>query len=1107
MKNNRKYAAAGFMPFLCSRYLLLVLIVSSSVFPAQVTQAGKVPEKPELLFERVPYRMASSHVFSLYQDSYGFIWTGSLNGLSRFDSDRFVVYASTEDTLSLAHNTVRVIYEDRNRNLWIGGRESVSRYRRETNDFQRYNLAHLTESRLLVTIRTITEDSRGKLWISGGTNGLYYYDPEKDAFKTYEPLLSHSINTIYLCDEDLIWATTRDHGLQRINPETGDIDSWRHDPADPHSLSSDYLNYIVRDHDGNLWVSARQHGLNRIVKHEDGRLSFVRYKNTPDTPTVLENNSIYFMYVDSKGRLWVGNDNGGLHLYDREYDIFHHYTSNREDPYSLSNESIASIMEDRDGRLWVGTAMGGLNVADPYSMKFRHIHTRSSYLHPLSSNVVRGFEEDQDHNIWIATDGGGLNVMDRRTGHIRAFRHDPEISTSIQSDAVLCVRQDSDGRIWAGSYNGGLDILLDSEIGVFASFEDEYGIPEKIFSSPFDIHFDRDQPFIWVAEFRRGLYRYHTETGEMHLFRSEADNEHSLTTPNIMQIFEDSRNNLWLATLNGLNRLSSTDKKKGHFTTYFPDPENPNSIPSATIRQIAEDRLGRIWVATTNGLALYREESDDFKIFGHRDGLPDNVMQSLVVDHNNHLWIGSMGGLTYFIPEMSYFRNYGVADGLQGYEFSRYAGHKLESGELLFGGMNGFNLFHPEHIVENPHIPPVYLTHFSIFNEPASIGLPDSPMDKHVMLADKITLSHWQNVIRFEFVALNYTRPEQNQYRYMMEGFESEWNEAGNRGEAVYTNLSPGTYRFRVLASNNDGVWNTEGAAITVVVIPPFWQTTWFYALVSVTGLLLVLYLFRRKIKDVQERNRKLEEMVSQRTRDLAASNDLLNEEIAEKNKIYSVLAHDLRNPFMSIIGFSDLMIEKFRQTNDSENRDMSESIRQAAKTSYQLLENLLEWAGTRSKHQKAERKTMVLKTIVDETISDNLIAAKRKNVSLINHTEPDITAQADANMVKVVLRNLISNAIKYSNESSIVVVSAREKTDHVIVSVTDSGIGIDPKEQSQLFSVLAASQRRGTSGEKGSGFGLMLCKDFVTQNGGKIWVESEPGKGSTFSFTLKKNN
>jgi ligand-binding sensor domain-containing protein/signal transduction histidine kinase len=1085
-------------PGLCSLVVFMLLNIAHTGY------AGNVA-KPEMQFEQIPYRMTTNTVTAIAEDPYGFIWVGTNSGLNRFDGVGFRHYHSSDEPNTLSDNVIGSMYIDSNGVLWVSGRSSISRYRRETDDFVRYELTDPVGDGTFRRVRTITEDRRGIMWAAGGRHSLYYFDRTQDRFVPYEPLVTRDITTIHICDNDFIWATTERNGLQRININTGEITLFKHDPGDPHTISSDQTTAVVRDRNGTLWVGSQFGGVNRLVMDSAGEVTFVRYDNQPGRPKVLENNYVYTMYVDREGRLWLGNDNGGLHLYDYDHDLFHHYSSDPDTPYSLSHPSVSKIFQDSSGRLWVGTALAGLNVSDRYAFKFRHHHTLSRFSHRLSSNIIRDFEEDRYGNIWIATDGGGLNYYDRSNGHFRAWRHDPHDPGSIHSDAVISTTRDHEGQLWTGTYNGGVQLLADEQKGIFVSLEERYGLPSTLFENPFDLHFDREHPYLWVAELRRGVFRFHLETGAYEQFNPVPGDTTSLASNFVLHVFEDSHNNLWFASLNGLSKLTPESKHTGIFRRYWPDERDPSSIPGSTIRQITEDGLGRLWIATEGGLAMYQHETDDFFVFDETHGLPHRELRSIAADENHNLWIGSVEGLSWFQPETSQFHNFREQDGLQGHEFTPYAGHRLSTGEMVFGGMNGFNLFHPDSIRTNPHVPPVYITGFKLFNKSVTVEQPDSPLDKHIMVTEEVSLAHWQNVITIDFIALNFTNAEQNLYAYMMEGFDSDWIQAGTSRSATYTNLNPGTYHFRVKASNNDGVWNEDGAMLTIVIVPPFWQNAWFYILMAVFGLLILYGGFRYRVKAIRSRNRQLLEMVSQRTQELEERNRQLKQEIEEKQRVYSVLAHDLRNPFMSIIGFSEYLSEKLSDSEDQENREISRMVLESSKNLFQLLENLLEWASAKRRHLKPRQERINLYTMISKALKTNQLPAQSKGVRLQNRCPQDAYALGDKNMIQTVLRNLISNAIKFSKEDSEVTVTVQDEHDGYMVSVSDTGIGMSKEEQDKVLSASGGFRRTGTKGEKGIGFGLMLSQDFIHENGGRFQVQSEKDKGSTFSFTLKK--
>ncbi len=1075
--------------------------------PGGVFAVHHIQGKPDLRFEEVPHEMAASQISAIEQDSYGFIWVGTNSGLSRFDGVSVRHYKETGEPNSLPSDNIGSVYEDQNKNIWIGGYGAVARYRWETDDFDHYVLPD-TLSRLSTLIQSIEEDDDGTIWISSGSNGLYYYDPFKDEIVAWEELETTAVNTIMPEGDGIIWMTTRGEGLHRLDTRTGEITVYRHDEEDSNSLASDMTSSIVRDCEGDYWIGSREGGITRLTL-ESGNpeaAHFKRYFNEPGSPGVLSNNYVYTLYVDREGDLWAGNENGGIHLYDREKDAFHHYGSDPDDPYSLSHNSVLSLFQDKNGRLWIGAALSGLNILDPYAIKFYHHHTRSRFRDRLSNNVIRNFEEDKDGNLWIATDGGGLNYFDRSTGLFTTFQHDPDDPSSISSDAVISLRRDPDGTLWVGTYKGGLELLTDESSGTFVSARDSLNLPDDLLNTAFDVHFDPDNNFVWIAETGQGVFRINTDTGELETFQPVMGDDQTISSSYVLRIFEDSKENLWFASLNGLSKLTEENRADALFKTFIHDEEDPESLSSNRVQQVYEDSRGIIWVATDGGLSRYEPDGKRFINYGVSDGLLTNDLRSIAEDENGDLWIGSTDGLSRFDPRSDEIQNFTHEDGLQRLEFSRYAATRLSSGEMVFGGLDGFNLFHPEHIRTNPHVPEVYITGLWLFNEQVTPHAPDSPLDKSMILTDTLRLSHNENVFTFDFVALNYTRAEQNKYAYKMEGFDTEWNYSGNFQSATYTNLDPGTYRFRVKASNNDGVWNEEGAYITVVIVPPFWQTSWFYALVIFLTVVTVTAAVRLKMSSIRKRQKELEEVVDKRTAELRNSNEELNQMIAESNRVYSVLGHDLRNPFMSIIGYSEYLSEKFEQDTDEENREIMGIILQAARNTFNLLENLLRWAGSKGQATKVIPGKVTLNDVAEEVKSTVGVQAKMKNIVIENNIEPEMAAYADNDMIQTVLRNLVSNAIKFSPEDSRVIIGAEEKEDQLLVFVQDFGVGMSNDEAQNVFTVVSGKRKKGTKGEKGTGLGLLLSKDFVQKNGGSIWVKSEKEKGSTFCFTVKKH-
>lgn len=1068
------------------------------------TAQGQIPgQKPDLKFQRIYEGLINNRVSAIYEDSRGYMWVGTYSGLHKYDGLAFQVYTSNSDSSSINDNYIGFIYEDRQKQLWIGTGNGVARYSRDTDDFRRFELPSdmATQSGESNLINTILEDENGTLWVSGIASGLFFFDRDRKEFLPYNANEITSINAMAAGEENTLWLATLDSGLIKLNTANGNTEYFQHHPDDPLSISSNNIKTVTIDFEGNLWAGGRGSGLNRMVV-DQGKVSFIRYLNEPENPNSLFNNEIFWLYVDRQGNLWSGNENGGLHLYNKADDSFYRYLHDEKNPNSLTHNSIWTVFQDSQDRYWIGMAQSGLNLADPHASKFAHYFKNPLNPKSLSNNIIRDFLETESGNIWVATDGGGLNFYDRTNETFKIFKRDPKNPYSLRSDAVISLNEDEEGNLWVGTWGGGLNILQDEEKGIFTNFKDWIKNDKYPIRNVFDVHFDKN--YIWVAALEEGLYRYDKNTGELRLFKNSEDEADCISSNLPLRIFEDSRGNLWIGTQSGLNVLRSEDKAKGKFKVYQPKALDPHSLPSYSVRQIMEDRNQNIWIATDKGLSIYISERDNFVTYRQADGLPVNEINSIVEDDMGFLWIGTIKGISKFDPANKVFTNYDKQDGLQGNEFSRYSVLKTRKGELLFGGMNGFNLFHPDSLTANPHVPPVYLTDLRIFNKSVNFKTSGSPLKKHIAETDTLTLSYKENVFSFDFIALNYTHAEQSQYAYILEGFENEWNYVGTQRNATYTNLNPGTYTFRVKAANSDGIWNEEGTSLVLIITPPFWQTTWFYVLATLLILGFLTTAYKLRVKAIQTQKKQLEGTVEERTTMLKHSNAELTKHIHEKDKLLSIIGHDLRNPFVSIIGYMELLEEEFESEKNTEHLGNIKYLLNVSRNTHNLLENLLHWASIKTKIYEVKPEVIKMEKLVDTAISMVSSQAIYKKITPVKSNIENIYIHADQNMILTVLRNLISNAIKFSQQNSTIEIGVQEKSGDVITSVRDHGTGMDKTILNKIFSK-SNTQKHGTMGEFGTGLGLVLCQELIQKHNGKIWAESTPGVGSTFYFSLTK--
>jgi len=740
---------------------------------------------------------------------------------------------------------------------------------------------------------------------------------------------------------------------------------------------------------------------------------FERFTHNPDRPDVLSHNTVFSMCEDSRGKIWIGTDGGGLNRYDRKTGEFLHFRHDPLDPKSIPGDVIAAIQEDRRGILWIGMYQNGLAW---FRDGVFHRYTRDP-ADPagLGSVHVWSLGKDRDDNLWIGTLGGGLNMLERDRKTIKRFRNDPENETSLSNDYVFVIREDHAGNVWAG-------------------------------------------------------------------------------------------------TANGLNRY---DREQNRFVRFAFDSLDANSLSGNRIFCIHEDPEKRLWIGTSNGLNRLRGDGNTFDRFTTRDGLPDNTIRGMVSDDRGRLWIATYDGISRFDPDRNVFQNYGVGDGLQSKIFSRNCALRSASGEIYFGGIKGFNVFHPDSIRSNPRIPPVVITGLQIFNRPVPVGeIPGrrAVLRKAITEAEAVVLSWKDRAVSLEFAALDFTAPDRNHYAFRLEGFDKEWNYVGNRRFAYYTNLQPGRYVFRVRASNNDGVWNEEGTALRITILPPFWKTPWFRIAMAAWFALSVYGIIEYRTRGIKKQRKKLESLVAERTRDLRTANleleiqkrhleenaEALRRSNEELEQFAYVASHDLQEPLRMVSSYATLLERKFSDTPDPESKEFLFYMSDGARRMHVLINDLLTYSRVTTQ-AKAFEKTR-LDEALDRALLNLEITVRDRGVRITRDPLPAV--RADAAQMERLFQNLIANAVKYCEKTPEIHVAAENSNHEWVLSIRDNGIGIDPKYRDQIFGIFKRLHRRDEY--SGTGIGLAVCKKIVERHGGRIWVESVPGAGSTFYFTLQ---
>jgi ligand-binding sensor domain-containing protein/serine phosphatase RsbU (regulator of sigma subunit) len=831
------------------------------------------------------------------QDSKGFMWFGTQDGLNRYDGYHVTEYRhNPDDSSTISSNFIWSIYEDKQGMMWIGTNGGgLNSYDPRTGKFTRYfSKAKDNSSLSNNVVREIIEDHEGTIWV-GTDEGLNALDRNTGKFTRYQSSSkvpgSISNNNVWALAEDQqhrLWVGTRGGGVNLLDKKTGKFKIFEaatelfrngnHDEAKVHS-NSHMIRDLYVDKEGYLWVATDGGGLGIFDTQTEKYLDFLI---TADQYNSLSNNRISAIAEDANGVMWVATLLGGLNEYHKKTGRFIHYKNDEKVPYSLNNNELRCLFIDNQDNVWIGTQGGGVNIYFRANNKFQYYKKNERIKDDLTSDFVMSLMVDKDDLLWIGTNGGGLTTFDRKS---TAFSYASDINSKLKNLAILSIFQDREGLIWAGTWGGGAASYNKETRAVKLYPEQDAGL-----SNGTVLAMAQDKKgLIWFATYRGGIYALDKSTDKF----TNYSTKDGLPSDNIYCLFIDNEGTLWIGTEGG--GLCRRDPSTGKFQVYQRS-NSPGNISSNTVYCINQDKKGDLWIGTTSGLNRMDIKTGGFTSYYEKDGLPNDNVYAVMFDKDDYIWMTTNKGVSRFNPRAenvdgSAFRNYDSKDGLQGLEFNQGAYCKARSGEMFIGGLNGFNAFSPEKIKGNTHVPPVYLTSYKRFGK-------DVAMDTLITDKKYIELSYKDNFFSFEFVALDYVMPGQNKYSYKMEGVDEDWTPATTTRYASYTQLQGGDYVFRVRASNNDGVWNNEGAVLHIRIIPPFWKTNWFYALCVLTVIAAVFGFIKYRTASIKRENKILEAKVEERTRELAEKNRDITSSIQYAQRIQEAILPPLRQIF-----------------------------------------------------------------------------------------------------------------------------------------------------------------------------------------------------------------
>lgn len=1048
--------------------------------------------------------LSQSTIQAILQDSKGFMWFGTEDGLNRYDGYEFTVFKTVAgNPNSLSDNNINALFEDSKQRIWIGTQSGgLTQYDWKKNQFTNYFGIDDEEHWQTLssnTIWTITEDQDGLIWV-GTSFGLNLFDPATGRFhrifsETEENSLSgNHVSVLHVDRKGTLWVGTNS-GLNKLDRVEGGFTRFQTVEINNGNVSLGMIRSIYEDTEGNLWIGTEEQGLFLFDTENE---SFARYAHEPRNPNSISGNAVFSILEDDSGNLWVGTGSDGLNIFDRDKGIFYRYQQSTSNPNSISTDSIAELYKSSEGIIWIGTFAGGINFYNLDERFFDHFVNDPRNENSLSHNIVQSIKEGPDGILWVGTDGGGLNLFDPVTEEFKRIPYNLNDNMTPSSDVILDIHRTESG-MWLATYGGGVD-YFDFETQTVRNFPAEPGNLQSM-SSPnvFTINESRDGT-LWFSTNGGGIVEFdpiEMQFRHFRLFQESPDEPFTLRNDDTRIAFEDRNGDIWMGTYGGLIHRYIRDD--GEIRVYNINEQNYYS--ASVVQTILEDENGTLWFGSRGGGLLQFDRERELVIpYATIDqGLPSNIIHSILRDDDGMIWISTNNGISRLNPATGEFSNLNIEHGLHTREFTPRSGTIHSNGYIYFGSIFGFTRFHPESVRIDETRHPVILTELLLFNRPVPIG-DDTPLNEHLSELSEISLSYKNSVITIGYTGLNFGSYRGNQFAYRLLGFEEDWNYVGAQRRATYTNLSPGEYEFQVMIANNFGVWNEDYATLTIHIIPPFWRTIWFIVLMVllITSILIGIYRFR--MNKVRIERIRLEKKIMERTKELQRSN-------RTKDKLFSIIAHDLRNYAGSITGLATLINDNSKEGNFEEMKEYTEMLE---KTSFQFddfLKNLLEWARYQTDKIKIEPKVFVLEDVVNHVAEQSRPNANSKGIKIRVYIEENLKVYADSNLFAIVMFNLINNAIKFSHPDGRIEVHGKTiGSNRVEISVQDYGVGMTKESVEKLLEGGKSFTRQGTAGEKGTGLGFDLCKDFVEKNGGSINIESTLNVGTTVRFTLSKD-
>ena len=1112
----------------------LLSVPITAVYAQNDTATLSLPD--QLLFKHlsVDEGLSQPTVNAIVSDKLGFVWIATEDGLNRYDGNEFRIFRHDPlDSTSISHSVVYTLVEDTvTGNLWIGTSGGLNYYNHATEQFGLVplNIDPGTYASLDV------DYVRNRIWIAYGFGGISYYDIKTSTLHTVDhPGLKEIMAWSIKVHGDKAYVGTLGHGLKIYDIAHDAVTTY--DATTTPAVDKE-IRTLYADKDC-LWLGTRDEGLQRFGYDETSVQSTTFNLGT-------RNRGIWALALDKDGQVWVGTDGAGLVVYSPRTGAFRNFTRSESDSHSLNDNTLRAVYIPPVGGAWIGTYDGGVNYYAALPLRFRLFEqTPGNGTLPKHPSIT-AFAEERTGRIWIGT-ADGLSYLEH--GQVHPFGR---LFSTGYTEVILALCPDRYGGVWVGLYRQGL-IYIDKHRRITRYRNDPEDAESLSENSAWTIAED-SLGYVWVGT-DNGLNRFDPATRKFLNF-------HQKSQGNMAPLFEMNRTvraiqvmadgTIWVGIFGELMRYNYKTDQVARFPVIT---DGDQEIRDVRVISLCEDQHHRLWIGTYgDGLCLFDGTAQKFSIISERENLPNNFVLAIQPGAGDDMWMSTNAGLSHYDTRKGIFLKFDENYGVQGNTFKRNASYRLRNGDLMFGGTNGFNIFTPITLTPDFYDLNIALTDFRVFNKSIKPGDPLLP--KSITALDKITLPYNDSrSISFRFSALHFVSPSQIKYEYKLENLLDKWQKAGKDHTVDFTSLQPGTFRFVLRASFNEQTWGPE-KVIEIVILPPWYKTTTARVALATFFALLTVIFFRMRTNALVRQKGKLESLVREQSREIKYQNDELaaqneeqthrheemasqREEIAAQNEIltetqrqmaelnrglerlvqertqsldntirqlnktiyeldafvYSA-SHDLIAPLKSVMGLINLS----RQVNpgNEEHTRYLDYMEASIKKLDDVIKSMIQF----SRNSKAELITepLNLREVVEEIVNDLRYMKEFDTIDFVIVIDPAATVMTDAQRLKIIITNLVSNAVKYADPTKTqkeVKLQFENGNTSWKLYVSDNGIGIDKKYLSRVFEMFY----RATERSQGSGLGLYIVKETVDRLSGEIFVDSEKGKWTRFEL------